>query len=93
MRLQSCFDLSSFKVNEVGNQSHDQMPFCRIYRVSKVALAIRDLKKETLKKNKRSNWPCVLKLCAFLSRPMQNNNLKSPQLASSAKRSRDSKFF
>ena len=53
MRLQSCFDLSSFKVNEVGNQSHDQMPFCRIYRVSKVALAIRDLKKGNLKEKQK----------------------------------------
>ena len=53
MRLQSYFDLSSFKVNKVGKQSHDQMPFHRIYRVSKVALAIRDLKKENLKEKQK----------------------------------------
>ena len=53
MRLQSYFDLSSFKVNEVGKESHDQMPFRRIHRVSKVALAIRDLKKENLKEKQK----------------------------------------
>ena len=53
MRLQSYFDLSSFKVNEVSKQSHDQMPFRRIHRVSKVALAIRDLKKENLKEKQK----------------------------------------
>ena len=34
-----------------------------------------------------------LKLCTFLSRPMQSNNLKSPQFASSANRNRDCKLF
>ena len=34
-----------------------------------------------------------LKLCTFLSRPMQNNNVKPPQFASSANRNRDGKFF
>ena len=33
------------------------------------------------------------KLCTFLSRPMQNNNVKSPQFASSANRNRDGKLF
>ena len=36
---------------------------------------------------------CVLKLCTFLNRPMQNNNVKSPQIASSANQNRDGKLF
>ena len=65
---------------------------------SRVALAIRGLKQTTTAretrtwKNKRSNWPCVLKLCTFLSRPMQNNNLKSTQFTSSANRNCDGKL-
>ena len=33
------------------------------------------------------------KLCTFLSRPMQNNNVKSPQFSPSANRNRDGKLF
>lgn len=36
---------------------------------------------------------CFLKLCIFPSSPMQNNNVKSPQFASSANQNRDSKLF
>ena len=36
---------------------------------------------------------CVLKLYTFLSRPMQNNNVKSPQISSSASQNRDGKLF
>ena len=34
-----------------------------------------------------------LKLCTFLSHPMQNNNVKSPQFALSVNRNRDGKLF
>ena len=63
--------------------------------------SIRDLKQTTTAtatrtwKNKRSNCQntCVLKLCTFLSRPRQNNKVKSPQFASSANRNRNGKFL
>ena len=31
--------------------------------------------------NGRNNSTCVLKLCTFLSRSLQNNNVKSPNFA------------
>ena len=41
-------------------------------------------------KQKMQPSTCV---CTFLSRPIQNNNVKSPQFASSANRNRDGKLF
>ena len=36
---------------------------------------------------------CVLKLCTFLSRPLQNDNLKSPKFVSFSNGNRDGKLF
>ena len=61
---------------------------------------VRDLKQTTSAtemrkwKNKKSNWQNNSSAReTFLSRPIQNNNVKSPQFASSPDRNRDGKLF